>query len=292
MSIQNLSDASVKDILEYLECPIKAPTLRYLNQLILAYIRKVPWESVSRIVKRHDTLDTKDCPRWPEEFWGDAMEFGLGGTCYESSLAFYSLLTALGYTGYLTVNDMGESRGCHAAIVILFQSKKYLVDITIPVHAAVQFNPQKVSTRRTPFYNYTIRPVGENKYEVERSHHSRRNAFTLIDIPVSLPDYRTILENDYKETGHFLNSVVMVKLIDSQTWRFFSNYQPFKLETFSRAGKHESFMENGTLSSTLARLFQMPESKINAALSWIEIPEAEPEPQSILPSVTLTRSAL
>lgn len=71
-----------------------------------------------------------------EEFWSDALQHGFGGTCYESSLAFYGLLDALGYEGYLTVNDMGDSRGCHAAIVLLLNGQKYLVDITIPIHAA------------------------------------------------------------------------------------------------------------------------------------------------------------
>lgn len=269
MATQNLSASLTKDIVDYLECPIKAPSLRYLNRLIHAYIRRVPWESVSRIVKRHVTLETKNCPRWPEEFWQEAMQLGFGGTCYESSLAFYSLLVALGYEGYLTVNDMGDSRGCHAAIVLLLNEHKYLVDITIPLHVAVRIDPQKVVRRNTAFYNYAIRPVQENKFEVERSHHPHRNAFTLIDIPVSLQDYKEIVKNDYKETGFFLSSVVMAKVTGDRTSRFFSNHKPYKLESFSRAGKKEAFIEPETLPHTLAELFQMPENKISAALSWI-----------------------
>ncbi len=272
MSNQNLSEALVKDILEYLGCPPKAPTLRYLNLLIHAYICIVPWESVSRIVKRYMTPETKDCPRLPEEFWGEAMKHGFGGTCYESSLAFYSLLIALGYEGYLTVNDMGDSPGCHAAIVLLLDGQKYLVDITIPVHAAIRIDPQKTVRRNTAFHNYTIRPVQENKYQVERSHHPRRYAFTLIDVPVSLQDYQSVLENDYTEMGFFLKSVVMVKVIDGKTWRFFSDHRPYKLESFNRVGKEETFQEPETMPGTLAGLFQMPEDSISAALSWIQDP--------------------
>jgi arylamine N-acetyltransferase len=266
-----LSDALVEDILEFLDCPSKAPTLRYLNRLIHEYIRKVPWESVSRIVKRHTTLNTKDCPRWPEEFWQEAIRSGFGGTCYESSLAFYSLLMALGYEGYLTVNDMGETRGCHAAIVLFVSGQKYLVDITIPVHVAVRIDPQRVVRRKTAFHNYTIRPVQENKFEVERSHHPHRNAFTIIDVPVSLHDYQKIVESDYKETGYFLNSVVMVKVAGNRTWRFFSSHKPYKLESFNRAVKRETFMEVETLPQRLAELFQMPQDKISAAFSWIKV---------------------
>ena len=271
MHYPKLSDALVKDILDYLDCPCGAPTLRYLNRLIHAYIRKVPWESVSRIVKRHSTPNTKDCPRWPEEFWHEAMGHGFGGTCYESSLAFYSLLMALGYEGYLTVNDMGVSRGCHAAIVLILCGQKYLVDVTIPVHVAVRIDPQKAVRRETAFHDYTIRPVQESKFEVERSHHPRRNAFTIIDSPVSLHDYQKIVENDYKETGSFLNSVVVVKVAGNKTWRFFSNHKPYKLESFNRTGREETFVEPETLPQQLAELFQMPEDKISAALSWIPV---------------------
>lgn len=272
MAHQTLDAYLVKSILDYLECPAKSPTIRYLNRLIQAYLHKVPWESVSRIMKRHSSPDPLDCPRWPVEFWQDAMRHGFGGTCYESSLAFYHLLIALGYQGYLTVNDMGESRGCHAAIIVLLNGHKYLVDITIPVHTAVRIDPQKVVRRKTAFHDYIIRPVQKNKYEIERSHHPRRNAFTLIDIPVSLQDYQNIVRNDYKETGFFLNSVVMVKVARGKTWRFFSEHKPYKLESFNRAGKKESLLGLKSLPRVLAKTFLMPEEKISAALALCQSP--------------------
>lgn len=279
----NLKSDFVNDILNYLDCPKKSPSLRYLNILLHNYIRKVPWESVSRIVKRHKTFETRDCPRWPDEFWHDAMQYGLGGTCFESSLAFFSLLTAVGYEGYLTVNDMGDSRACHAAIVILIDGKKYLVDNTIPVHSAVQLNPQKTTRRETKLTNYTIRPLQINKYQVERSHHPHRYAFTLIDTPISIADYKAIVENDYTETGHFLQSVVMVKVIGEKTWRFFSDIKPYRLENFDREGKKEIFIEPESLPANLGEVFQMPADQIFEAFSLISAPlmQKEVQPQNL-----------
>lgn len=271
MSDQNLNNSLVTDILGYLDCPAKAPTLRYLNRLIHAYVRKVPWESVSRIIKRHTTQNTEACPRYPGEFWYDAMQHGFGGTCFESSLAFYSLLMSLGYEGYLTVNDMGETRSCHAAIVILLDEQKYLVDITIPVHAAVRIDLQRIVRRNTALFDYILRPVSKDKYEVERSQRPSKNLFTLIDVPVSLPDYQGILEDDYTEaTGRFLKSVVMVKVVDGGARRFFSDQKPYKLESFDRKGRMERFIEPESLPCTLSKIFQMPEDSISAALSLIQ----------------------
>lgn len=271
MSQPNLSTDRVKDILKHLGCPSRAPTLRYLNQLIQAYIRRVPWESVSRILKRHTTPEIENCPRLPEEFWNDAMQHGFGGTCFESSLAFYSLLTALGYEGYLTVNDMGDSIGCHAAIVILLDGQKYLVDNTIPVHAAVRIDPQKVVRRKTKLFDYVIRPVAKRKYEVARSRRPSKSIFTLIDVPVSLPDYLAVVEDDYTEAnGRFLKSVVMVKVVHEKGQRFFSDQKPYKLESFDRAGRVEKIIEPKDLPLVLAKVFQIPEESISAALALVQ----------------------
>jgi len=291
-SNQSLDNTLGQDILNYLECPGKAPTLRYLNHLIYAYIRKVPWESVSRVVKRYTTPKTEDCPRWPEEFWQDAIQYRFGGTCFESSLAFYSLLMVLGYEGYLTVNDMGDSRECHAAIVILLDGNKYLIDITIPVHASLRIDPYKTIKRKTAMFDYTLRPVAEDKYEVECSHRPGKHLFTLIDVPVNLSEYLAIVEDDYKEaTGRFLKSVVMVKVIDDKVRRFFSDQKPHKLESFDRAGRVEKIIEPGTLPHELAKVFQMPEGSISDALSWIQDLSVEPYDQSLTLPVVLEGSA-
>jgi hypothetical protein len=265
-----LSEPLTEKVLSYLECPRKAPTLRYLNRLIHACIRRVPFESISRIVKRRATPQTKDCPRLPEEFWRDALEGAFGGTCFESSLAFYSLLTSLGYEGYLTVNNMGELRGCHAAITILLGGQKYLVDITIPVHVAVRINPYRMTRRQTPCIDFAIQPVRENVYEVLRSHHPKRTAFTLIDIPIRLSTYRAIVQNDYLETGNFNKSIAVNMVINDRTTRFFSDYQPYRLECFNKHGKRELPLQTETLPRVLAETFHMPEEKIAEALSHVQ----------------------
>jgi hypothetical protein len=284
-----MNDALVNHILGYLDCQAHTPTLRYLNHLIHSYIRRVPWESVSRIVKRHEVPETRECPRWPEEFWLDAMQQGFGGTCYESSLAFFGLLVNLGYQGYLTVNDMGEHRGRHAAIVILLGRQKYLVDITIPIDSAIRFDPHRVTRRQTSLQQYRVHPVRANTYEVKRVRPCNKIAFTLVDVPVALSEYRTILEKDYGESGLFLNRVVMVKAIDNRTHRFSSDNHPYKLERFSRAGKTEMFLKPEILAYCLATVFEMPEDKIAAALTWMQNSPGEPASRSTPAASVLAR---
>jgi len=261
-----LSPDLTSHILAYLGCVREEPSVRYLNRLIHAYIRHVPWESVSRIVKRHTTLETKRCPRWPAEFWQEALEYGTGGTCFENNLAFLTLLQELDFNGYLTINDM-ENPACHTAGVITLNGQKYLADVAIPIHCALPLYTNQITRRSNEFHYYTIRPEHNRRYAIERSHHPKRRAFTLVDLPIPLDAYRIAVQNDYEETGYFLDRVIIVKIIERRLWRFSSADLPFKVEGFDRTSRQEVRLETNTLAKSLAERFGMDETKIALALA-------------------------
>jgi arylamine N-acetyltransferase len=256
-------------ILAYLGCERRPPSIRYLNQLIQAYIRHVPWESVSRIVKRHHTVQASDCPRWPAEFWTETLSWGTGGTCFENNLAFYTLLSALGFTGYLTINDMQGQRACHTAILISWRGQKYLVDVAIPLHCALPVHSHRLTKHSTLFHHYTIRPARAGVFEIERSHHPKRNIYTLLDRPVPPHEYQAAVERDYEATGYFLDRVIIVKIIDDRLWRFNSLERPYKLEGFDKTSKQEVLLEPESMAHSLASKFSMAEAKIAAALECV-----------------------
>ncbi len=264
-----LSPDLTDQVLSYLGCSRKPPSIRYLNQLVWAYIRRVPWESVSRIVKRHTTPETASCPRWPGEFWAEALSRGTGGTCFENNLAFFALLTTLGFKGYLTINDMLDNRACHTAIMIFLQRQKYLVDVAIPLHCALPIRHGGITRRSTPFHNYTVRPSGDGIFEIERSHHPKRNIYTLLDRPIPLPAYKAAVRGDYGNTGLFLDRVILVKIIDDKLWRFNSTEKPYKLEAFDKKSRQEKLLAPERLSHLVAKQFGIAEELVAAALSYV-----------------------
>lgn len=257
-------------ILSYLGCSRKPPSVRYLNQLVRTYIRQVPWESASRIVKRHSTAETSHCPRLPEEFWAEALSQGTGGTCFENNLAFFTLLTTLGFQGYLTINNMLAQQACHTATIISLRKQKYLVDVAIPLHCALPLHKAKATRRSTPFHNYTVRPGGHATFEIERSHHPKRNIFTLIDRPIPMAAYQAAVERDYEQTGYFLDRVILVKVIVDKLWRFSSAEKPYKLEAFDKTSKQEKLLAPERLSQLVAERFGIAEEVVAAALSYVE----------------------
>jgi hypothetical protein len=258
-------------VLRYLDCPPLKPGTHALNSLINAYVQKVPWESAFRIAKWRSTAVLEARPRWPDEFWSDALERGGGGTCFESNYAFMSLLLSLGYEGYLTINNMGESVGCHTAIVLLLKEQKRLVDVGIPLYKSMPIQATQMTRTAANFHTYLVEPKGMDRYEIERTNHPKRNIFTLLDMPVSDQKYRAATTRDYGEHGLFLDRVIINKIIERKIWRFTSE-RPRYLEAFDRSSKTEILLPESLLARRLANHFKMDRMILEKALEIVAKP--------------------
>ncbi|GAB4516288.1 MAG: hypothetical protein OHK0046_21380 [Anaerolineae bacterium] len=274
--MNSLDSALTHAILDYLGVSRMPPTAASLDALVAAYTRRVPWESASRIVQHSQTPALAERPRWPEQFWQTAIEKGTGGTCFESNYAFFSLLQTLGYSGYLTINDMRDMNACHTAIVINLNHQKTLVDVGLPLHAPLLLNPDKTTKRETAFHTYTITPDAANHYVIERDRHPRTDCFMLVDTPVPEDAYCAATTQDYDTNGLFLDRVIIVRVVEGQVWRFQDEGAPYVLETFVEGYKRYAFLgdEMDAAADKLARKFDMDRETIYTAL---QLTQPEPE---------------
>jgi hypothetical protein len=263
-----LSNAMTDAVLNYLGVKASAPTLSLLDTLIAAYVRYVPWESASRIARRARTPILSERPRWPERFWREAMESGTGGTCFESNYAFFSLVRALGYEGYLTINNMGATIGCHTATVLQVDGTDWLTDAGFPVYAPLPIRQGELTQRDTEFQRYTIRPLDNERFDIERVPHPVPNCFTLINIPVPDEDYRAATTADYDTAGLFLDRVVINKVIDGQLWRFNSGEKPYHLELFTHGVRADHAIE-GDVAEAVGKKFGIETDIVRTALGVV-----------------------
>jgi arylamine N-acetyltransferase len=270
-SVRNptLNPDQTRAVLSHLQVNAIGPTVAFLDDLVCAYIRKVPWESAFRIAKRARTKKITECPRWPEEFWRDNLERGGGGTCFESNYAFFTLLNTLGYQGYLTINDMDKTRRCHSAIVLNIDGKRWLVDVGIPLHAPIPVVSAKQSRRASKFHNYTLTRVGRHLYQIERDRHPSPYIYTLIDEPIEERAYRQATTADYGENGFFLKRMIINKIIDERGWRFNSEEKPYHLESFGDGGRTDQPIE-GDVAAAVAVHFEMDVGVVRKALDVTE----------------------
>jgi arylamine N-acetyltransferase len=262
-----LAPGLVRRILDRFGCTAGRAEIRQLNRLIDAYVQTVPWESASRIARCLVRTAPADRVRWPEEFWEEALGRGTGGTCFESNLAFFSLLRSLGYEGYLTINDMDDTAGCHSAIVVRNGVRRHLADVGIPIYRALIVDPTSITKARTPFHLYFVLPDGPQRYQVERSDHPKRNVYTFVDVPVTTDAYYAATIQDYGEQGLFLDRVIVNRIVGGRQWRFSSGELPLRIQGFDRRGRSEVLLERGRIATTVARHFGIDETTLRTALA-------------------------
>lgn len=275
MSYPPLDSDLTTAVLHHLAVTPAPPDLRLLDRLLAAYTRTVPWESAFRIVKKSRTAVLANRPRWPEEFWQDAIQKGGGGTCFESNYAFFRLLLALGFKGYLTINNMGESIGCHTAVIVQLDGQKWLADVGLPLFVPLPVSARAVTHRASPFIRYTVRPDGPGRFQIEQRPHRYEVAFTLIDHPISEAEYRAAATADYDQDGLFLDAVIVNKVVDGLPWRFNGREQPLMMNSFSN-GRRADVPVAGDPATVIAHHFGMDETTVRAAFAATASPCQSP----------------
>ena len=181
------------------------------------------------------------------------------------------MLRRLGYEGYLTINDMGASIGCHSAIVVLLDGQKYLVDVGLPVFAVLPLHTDRKSEVYSPFLQYRVEPQGENRYAIWRLPHPRSQAFLLVDEPVSDADYRAIAIHDYRhDGGQFLSEIVINKVVDEELWRFNSDERPLQMQQFVE-GKRQDHVLGEDAAGEVAEKFGIARDVVAEAMEIMRV---------------------
>lgn len=263
-----LDDDLTRRVLSALHITPSEPDIAQLDALVAAYVRRVPWESASRIARGARTPRIEDCPRWPDSFWQQALAQGTGGTCFESNYAFFALLQSLGYTVDLTINNMRETAACHTALIVHIAGQRWLVDVGIPLHVPLPLS-DTATARASAIHDYSATPDDAGNYIISRSRHPEPYIFTLIDRPVDEVTYRAALQADYGPGGYFLDRVVINKIVDEQLWRYNSGESPAHLQRFAD-GEREDVVVNGAVSERIATLFGIQREVVLAAFDALE----------------------
>jgi arylamine N-acetyltransferase len=255
----------IENILQHLKVKRSPPTLEYLQELMTAYCSNVPWESVSKIVKKKLCDQTKNFLRLENEFWTSAFQYGTGGTCYESNWAFFCFLQNVGFDGYLTINNIIDKSSVHSAIVIIIKGKKYVVDIGYPTYAPIPVDEEAVAVSDNLMINYRCTPVSSKEYIIENFPHPKPYLYHLSDIPVHPKDYLKIANDDYGEGGLFSDRIIIRKMINKVPTRFDSEDIPYNIHTLQNGEKLKTFIKEEDLIRRLSDHFILNRQIINQA---------------------------
>lgn len=212
---------NVDRILRHLRLEHAEPSPAALHAFLVAWSERIPWESASRIA-RHTRPGTPDeYARTPDEFFTDALERGLGGTCFESNTAAAALLTELGYDVTRHLCDMSKEHvDPHCALSVKVAGARYLADVGFPIPAAIPLTGE-AQNAMTMIYRYHVEPAADQRWRIWReSGHFTGECFTLKGDPVSPEALRARLVRDHYDDGLFLDNVIIHRVVDGRMLRF------------------------------------------------------------------------
>lgn len=246
-----------QSILEYLGVEKDKPSVDYLQKLVPAYCHIVPWESLSRILRKVEFINPENCVNLENEFWNDAIKFGTGGTCYESNLAFEFLLKSLGFETYLTINKIKDKSSLHSAIIVSIDSKKYIVDIGYPLYAPISINKNKVSVVQLNQIEYRSTYLFDEKYLIENYPHPKPYLYHLTDKPIYRKEYLQICIDDYSENGLFLDRIIIRKVKKGIPTRFDSEGLPYNIHLLQNGQKSKQLLDKEKMIFTLSEYYNI-----------------------------------
>jgi arylamine N-acetyltransferase len=157
-----LSQRSTEILLDHLELDREAPGLQYLDRLIAAHQRRVPFETLTKLIDYEPGLARGDFLPPLDDYVARIVGRGGGGLCWTLARGFQALLTGLGFEASLMVMEPG-----HCCVrVELPQGPQYAdVGYAAPIYRAYPlFESFTLDTHREQF---TYR-VGDGGIEVTR----------------------------------------------------------------------------------------------------------------------------
>jgi hypothetical protein len=143
-----------------------------------------------------------------------------------------------------------------------------LADVGIPVYVPLRVDPAGSHQHPSTYHDYTVTPLDEHRYQIERTHHIKPSIFTVVDRPGPDAAYRQATINDYGPEGLFLNRLILTKVIGAYAWLYNPEQSAGHLFYFRREQRGEIALAAQRVRN-LAAHFQMDERILQQALELL-----------------------
>jgi hypothetical protein len=268
-------------VLEALGVERRAPDRRLLEDVFEAFNAKVPFESATKILRRHDGPPGGLLVA-AEEFWRGFLEKGSGGTCFARVEGFDALAAGLGFSPRKILGSV-EKPGDHAALVIDAGGVPLLCDVGFPLPGVLVLAPHE-----------GVLPLAEYRLELEAG----RARFEYLSGPragesvgfdldeVSPAAFEERWRATFAAPSKFLENVVLLRHEPHRAIRFFRGVVSLDDAhtrtriplSAPRAGKLEKIFE--IAGELLSRAFVLagdpePESRAARIEAFLPDPRAE-----------------
>ena len=127
---------------EFFSISFRNPDINYLGEILL-HFSNLPYENISKIIKRHHHFEDLEKIRLPDEVMEDHAKHHLGGTCFSLTFFLQTILQNQGFSCYPIMADMRWGENVHCALIVQYDRKKYLVDPGYLLNQPMELSAEK-----------------------------------------------------------------------------------------------------------------------------------------------------
>lgn len=207
-----MSQSIYNRYLDALKISKSKPTFEALTNIVKAHIMYVPFENISKIyyVK---VSDIKSIPDF-EKFVDGIVKYNFGGTCYSNNYYLNKLLSYLGYNVRLCGADM-STPDVHIVNIVEIDNREYLVDVgnAAPFYYPIPLDLQNDYEIIFGRDKYILKPKDKRNYsELQLIRDEKyKHGYIVKPYPRTITEFKTVIENSFRNTATFMNAVLLVK---------------------------------------------------------------------------------
>jgi arylamine N-acetyltransferase len=213
---------ALMDFLSYYRIPRDAPP-RVLLELLVTEFAKLPYENITKIIKRAEAGSDEKARRYPEEVIRDHISWGSGGTCFSLTSALAHLVRSLGWKTDYILADRRYGQNTHCALLVWIDDVPHLLDPGYLIVTPIALPKGKPEEIQTSFTSLILAPEAQ------------QNRVSLSTVRTGSQAYRLTYKTSPVDEGEFFKA-----------WDASFGWDMMRYPLLTRAEASKQFYLNGS----------------------------------------------
>jgi arylamine N-acetyltransferase len=145
------------DFMQHFGIAPEVPPRQLLDSVVTAFAR-LPYENITKIIKRAEAANAERARRYPEEVIRDHIKWGTGGTCFSLTSALAQLVRDLGWRAEFILANRSYGQNTHCALLVWVDGAPHLLDPGFLIVNPIQLRPEGEQEVNTSFNRLILKP--------------------------------------------------------------------------------------------------------------------------------------
>ena len=115
------------DFMEHFGIPANGSPRKLLGGVATAFA-DIPYENITKIIRRAEAGSARKARRYPEEVIRDHINWGSGGTCFSLTSALAFLVRSMGWRADFILADRRYGQNTHCALLVWIEDVPHILD--------------------------------------------------------------------------------------------------------------------------------------------------------------------